>query len=89
VTPGGILRQAFKFLGERYGWGQGYAGRDCSGFVSEVYRSFGVDLTRNTGDQANSSALNRVAFAEGDSLERRLAVVGETQVGDLLYILGT
>ncbi|HSW28197.1 MAG TPA: SH3 domain-containing protein [Longimicrobiales bacterium] len=88
LTAGGILRQAFKFLGERYGWGHGYNGRDCSGFVSEVYRSFGVDLPRNTGDQANTPALNRLAFTEADTHGRRLAVVGETQVGDLLYIPG-
>lgn len=88
LTPGGIIRQAFKFLGERYGWGHGYDGRDCSGFVSEVYRSFGVDLPRNTGDQAVSPALNRLAFSDADGLERRLAVVGETQVGDLIFIPG-
>ena len=47
-----LLRQGFKFLGERYGWGHSYNARDCSGFVSEVYRSFGVQLPRNTRDQA-------------------------------------
>jgi len=88
LTAGGILRQAFKFLGERYGWGHGYNGRDCSGFVSDVYRSFGVDLPRNTGDQANSLVLNRVAFTDADTHERRLAVVRDAQVGDLLYIPG-
>ncbi len=88
LTAGGILRQAFKFLGERYGWGHGYNGRDCSGFVSEVYRSFGVDLPRNTGDQANTPALDRVGFTEVDTHERRLAVLRDAQVGDLLFIPG-
>lgn len=88
LTAGGILRQAFKFLGERYGWGHSYNGRDCSGFVSEVYRSFGVDLPRNTGDQANSPALNRIAFTEADGHERRTGVVADTHVGDLVYIPG-
>ncbi|NJD19182.1 MAG: NlpC-P60 family protein, partial [Gemmatimonadetes bacterium] len=88
LTPAGIVRQSFKFLGERYGWGHGYNGRDCSGFVSEVYRSFGVELPRNTGDQANSPVLDRLGFTEADSHERRLAAVGETQIGDLVYIPG-
>jgi hypothetical protein len=88
LTAGGILRQAFKFLGERYGWGHSYNGRDCSGFVSEVYRSFGVDLPRNTGDQANSPVLNRIAFTEADTHESRMAVVRDAQVGDLVYIPG-
>src|SRR5690606_8511268 len=42
LTRANVIRQAFKFLGERYGWGHSYDTRDCSGFVSEVYRSFGV-----------------------------------------------
>jgi hypothetical protein len=88
LTAGGVLRQAFKFLGERYGWGHGYDGRDCSGFVSEVYRSFGVDLPRNTGDQAASPALNRLAFTDADGHERRLAVLREARVGDLVFIPG-
>lgn len=88
LTAGGIIRQAFKYLGERYGWGHSYNGRDCSGFVSEVYRSFGVDMPRNTGDQANSPALDGIVFTDADSRERRLAVVRDAQVGDLVYIPG-
>ncbi|MGH8178272.1 MAG: SH3 domain-containing protein [Steroidobacter sp.] len=81
-----LLRQSFKFLGERYGWGHSYNARDCSGFVSEIYRGFGVQLPRNTGDQAASPALNRVAFTAADDHETRLAVLGTLQVGDLIYI---
>ena len=57
LTRANVLRQGFKFLGERYGWGHDYNARDCSGFVSEVYRSFGVLLPRNTRDQAVSPTL--------------------------------
>jgi hypothetical protein len=83
-----LLRQGFKFLGERYGWGHSYNARDCSGFVSEVYRSFGVQLPRNTRDQAVSPALNRITFTEADDHERRLAVLRDLEVGDLIYIPG-
>ena len=83
-----LLRQGFKFLGERYGWGHSYNARDCSGFVSEVYRSFGVQLPRNTRDQAVSPALNRIAFTSADDHEQRLAVLRDLQVGDLIYIPG-
>ena len=83
-----LLRQGFKFLGERYGWGHSYNARDCSGFVSEVYRSFGVQLPRNTRDQATSPALNRIAFTSADDHEHRLAVLRDVQVGDLIYIPG-
>jgi len=83
-----ILRQGFKFLGERYGWGHSYNARDCSGFVSEVYRSFGVQLPRNTRDQGVSPAFNRIAFTAVDTHEARLAVLNQLQVGDLVYIPG-
>ncbi|QSX75395.1 SH3 domain-containing protein [Lysobacter arenosi] len=83
-----LIEQGFKFLGERYGWGHSYNGRDCSGFVSEIYRSMGVELPRNTSDQAVSPALNRIALSDKDSRERRLQIARELQVGDLVYIPG-
>ncbi|WP_133477607.1 SH3 domain-containing protein [Cognatilysobacter segetis] len=88
LTQANIIRQAFRVLGERYGWGHDFNGRDCSGFVSEVYRSMGVELPRNTSDQAVSPALNRIALTKDDSRERRLALVRELQPGDLIYIPG-
>lgn len=87
-THGNLLRQSFKFLGERYGWGHDYNARDCSGFVSEVYRSMGIVLPRNTSAQAVSPALERIGFDTGDSHEKRLTVLRTLQVGDLVYIPG-
>lgn len=88
LTRANLIRQAFKFLGERYGWGHLYNGRDCSGFVSDVYRSMGVQLPRNSGDQARSPALKHRLFGAGDSHEARLRALAEAQVGDLIYIPG-
>jgi cell wall-associated NlpC family hydrolase len=88
LTPANLLGQSFKFLGERYGWGHSYNTRDCSGFVSEVYRSFGVELPRNTRDQGVSPALNRIAFDENDSRDKRLQTLRTLEVGDLIYIPG-
>lgn len=83
-----LIEQGFKFLGERYGWGHSYNARDCSGFVSEIYRSMGIVLPRNTSDQAVSPAFDRIAFDPKDSHEKRMKVVRELQVGDLVYIPG-
>jgi cell wall-associated NlpC family hydrolase len=88
LNQSNVVRQGFKFLGERYGWGHSYNARDCSGFVSEVYRSFGVQLPRNTRDQAVSPALNRITFTETDDHEHRLAVLRDLEPGDLIYIPG-
>jgi cell wall-associated NlpC family hydrolase len=88
LTPANIIRQAFKFLGERYGWGHSYDGRDCSGFVSDVYRSMGVQMPRNTSKQAISPAMQHRAFTAADSRAERLKAARELQVGDLVYIPG-
>jgi len=88
LTKADIIRQAFKFLGERYGWGHSYNARDCSGFVSEVYRSMGVQLPRNTSAQAVSPALNRIALDASMDHAQRLRLLKQVQVGDLLYIPG-
>jgi cell wall-associated NlpC family hydrolase len=82
-----VLRQAFRFLGERYGWGHANGARDCSGFVAEVYRSIGIVLPRNTGDQARSPALARRSLA-GLDREARRAAIAALAPGDLIYLPG-
>ncbi|MGN6383212.1 MAG: C40 family peptidase, partial [Dyella sp.] len=88
LTPRQLITQAFKFLGERYGWGHSYDGRDCSGFVSDVYRSMGVQMPRNTGDQAKSPALPHRLFTAAENHEARLKAALQLQRGDLVYIPG-
>jgi cell wall-associated NlpC family hydrolase len=88
LTPANILRQAFKFLGERYGWGNDYDARDCSGFVSDVYRSMGVDMPRNTRDQSVSPAFEHRLFGNSDDRAARVKAARALEVGDLVYIPG-
>jgi hypothetical protein len=88
LSPANLVRQGFKFLGERYGWGHSYDARDCSGFVSEIYRSMGVQLPRNTSDQGTTDAFTRTAFDGDSSVEARMAAVEALEVGDLVYIPG-
>ena len=88
LTKHNIIRQAFKFLGERYGWGHTYEGRDCSGFVAEVYRSMGVQMPRNTSDQGVSPAFAKRVFQESDDSAERSRIARASGVGDLVYIPG-
>jgi cell wall-associated NlpC family hydrolase len=88
LTRANIIRQAFKFLGERYGWGHSYDGRDCSGFVSDVYHSMGVQMPRNTSSQGVSSALSRLAFSKASTHDERLRAAHALQLGDMVYIPG-
>lgn len=88
LTRANIIGQAFKFLGERYGWGHDYNSRDCSGFVSEVYASMGLILPRNTSAQAVSPVFRRTHFESTDTRSKRQAAVDALDVGDLIYIPG-
>jgi Cell wall-associated hydrolases (invasion-associated proteins) len=88
LTRANIIRQAFKFLGERYGWGHAYNGRDCSGFVSDVYRSMGVQMPRNTRDQSISPGLAHTVYTDKDGHEARVKAAMALEVGDLVYIPG-
>ncbi len=86
ASQANLIRQSFKFLGERYGWGHDYNARDCSGFVSEVYRSMGILLPRNTGDQQRSQAFERIAYGPDLSRAERIERLKKLRIGDLVYI---
>lgn len=88
MTRANVIGQAFKFLGERYGWGHAYDGRDCSGFVSDVYRSMGAQMPRNTSAQGVSPALAHTRFDADDSHAKRMRAIDKLQIGDLIYIPG-
>lgn len=87
-TRENIIKQSFKFLGERYGWGHRFNARDCSGFVSEVYKSFGIKLPRNSGDQGRSEIGDNARYDKGALRQDKIDRLKQGQAGDLIYIPG-
>lgn len=85
ATRGHVIRQACKFQGDRYGWGHDHESRDCSGLVTDVYRSLGLILPRNTADQAVCPALDRTPLEPGLGRAERLAAIARLAAGDLIY----
>jgi hypothetical protein len=51
-TQENIARQAFKMLNHPYGWGDKHGGRDCSRFIMDLFRTFGILMPRNSKEQA-------------------------------------
>jgi cell wall-associated NlpC family hydrolase len=47
-----LARQAFKMLHHPYGWGDRLGGRDCSRFIMDLFRTFGILMPRNSKEQA-------------------------------------
>ena len=53
-TRRNIIKQAFKMLGEEYGWGGRDGLRDCSLFIQDVFATVGLKLPRNSRYQGLS-----------------------------------
>lgn len=54
-TRENIIKQGFKFNGEPYGWGGMNGTRDCSAFIMDIHRTFGINLPRNASQQGIES----------------------------------
>ena len=57
-TSNNILRSAFKFYGEQYGWGGLKNSVDCSSLMYNAYRTVGIYLPRNADEQEASAGLH-------------------------------
>lgn len=78
-----VLRQAFKTLGNVYGWGGSLYSRDCSALVMDVYRCFGILLPRDVSGQMMLTACGSV-----ESGPEAAAVLGRLKPGDILGFPG-
>jgi cell wall-associated NlpC family hydrolase len=87
-TRENLVRQAFKFLGEPYGWGHSLNARDCSGMILEVFKSVGIRLPRNSAQQGGSSIGRTVRFTADTPAGDKLAALAAARPGDLLYADG-
>lgn len=83
-----ILKQAFKFQGERYGWGGEFYGRDCSGVVHDVYRTFGFTLPRNAGEQLKKGEGIKKFFDDTCSSEYKKTVFDKLPIGSAIFLDG-
>ena len=87
-TRSRVIRQAFKFLGERYGWGGMYNARDCASLITDVFKCFGVRLPRNAGRQGKMRAGKTVEFPPATDAEERSRLLDGISPGAVLYMEG-
>ena len=80
-----IVRQAFKYLGQRYGWGYDYNSVDCTGFLVDIFRTFGLLMPRNSGQQGYGDFGQNTRFAETAPHAEKLAAIRQAKVGDFIY----
>ena len=84
-TTENLLRQVFKLLGHRYGWGGTAEGWDCSSICQDAYRTVGLFLPRNSGNQRRIPDCHNV---ENASLDQKRALLDTLQPGAMLELPG-
>ena len=86
VTTRNLAGVMFNQLGNTYGWGGMLGSQDCSGYIRDVYRCFGIELARNTNYQAASPV--RKFNLEGKTNEEKTAIIKDLPLGAELIFSG-
>lgn len=86
-TRANIIKQAFKLLGSAYSWGDKEFGSDCSSFLMNVYRTFGIYIPRNT-DQQERSKTKLIQFNYNNSLTKRNSMLNKAKPGAEILMNG-
>lgn len=86
-TRSNVIMQAYKTLGEVYGWGGMLNSRDCSSLVLDVYACFGFRFPRNT------DGINRLPGEHNVDLRNMTAgekeeILKTAKGGEILYFPG-
>ena len=103
MTTRNVLKVALNQLGDAYGWGGMMGTNDCSGYVRDVYRCFGVDMPRSSNRNngvALSYSLAGLSDAEKTAFIKRLppgsqlSFTGHEMLylgyeGDKLYVISS
>lgn len=85
-TENNLIKQAFRFHGESYGWGGLENNVDASSFVQDVYRSVGIELPRDVARQEKVMA--RSISLNGMNREQRIEILKKCKAGSLLFAPG-
>lgn len=94
-TRENLLRVAFSYLDEPYGWGGYEDGRDCSRFIMDLFAHFGLELPRHSGVQQHAGTYSiDVAGLDERQKQRALDLANEDGVlllhlnGHIMLYLG-
>lgn len=86
MTEKNIAMIAFEALGNNYGWGGSLLSEDCSAYIRNIYKCFGLELARNTTWQ-QAMPVAKVNMTDM-CREERLKVMDSLPLGSILYFSG-
>jgi len=81
------IRQAYKYLGNIYGYGGNLSSVDCSGLVRNVFSCFGFDMPRTASFQVNMNGAEKIDFS-GMSTASKKGVLSSSDGVQLIYLPG-
>ena len=86
-TARNVLAQAFLMLNQPYGWGGMYGEQDCSRFLQMVFATVGIDLPRDSKNQAKVGKL-LAEFSEKTNEKPRLKFLSQAPSLSILTLKG-
>lgn len=88
LTRAQLLRNAFELLHSPYGWGGMGAQRDCSRLMMDIFSPFGLELPRNSRQQARAGLRHVDVSTLSDAEKRRAIEAAGREAIVLLYLKG-
>ena len=91
LTISNILTVAMNQLGDAYGWGGMMGSEDCSGYIRDLYRCFGLDLARSTDRNKrwdNKEMIIKVYDLEGKTDAEKRDMIRKLPPGTVLTFDG-
>ncbi|MBN1142209.1 MAG: SH3 domain-containing protein [Deltaproteobacteria bacterium] len=76
LTARQLAELAGRMIGEPYGWGEAFEGRDCSATLRDLFAPFGLWLPRNSARQAEIGRVIPLAELPPAQREERLLATG-------------
>ena len=86
LTQTNIVSVAFEALGDAYGWGGMLQADDCSGYVRNIYKCFGLEIARDADWQA-SMPVAGMDISNTANGEKRF-ILNQLPLGAVLYFNG-
>ncbi len=86
MTRENISKAALSVLGDAYGWGGMMLADDCSGYVRNIYKCFGLELARNTNWQQAMPLFQLNLTGLSDTM--KAAAIRELPIGATLFFSG-
>ena len=86
LTARNVLNTAFSMLGDAYGWGGMLDATDCSLYIRNIYKCFGLELPRNTVWQSAMPAM-KYDLSDMDA-EQKAALLDELPPCAILFFKG-